>query len=126
MIVPTLLDLARMPVTVQCIGAWSWASVTTRSPASMWPFTVSTVSGVATPSSSAAESGHRLHDRAGLEDVGDDGVAQQVGVGLRVVAGVVAGAGAHRHDLAGVHVEDDRRRPGGGAVGAGLPRAASR
>ena len=28
MIVPTLLDLARIPVTVQSIGSWSWASVT--------------------------------------------------------------------------------------------------
>jgi hypothetical protein len=26
MIVPTLLDLARMPVTVQSRGSWSWAS----------------------------------------------------------------------------------------------------
>jgi hypothetical protein len=54
MIVPTLLDLARMPVTVQSIGAWSWASVTTASPAWMCPLTVRTLSGVATPSSTAA------------------------------------------------------------------------
>ena len=45
MIVPTLLECARMPVTVQLIGAWSWASVTTLSPAWMWPLTLSTVSG---------------------------------------------------------------------------------
>ena len=45
-----------MPVTVQLIGAWSWASVTTLSPAWMWPLTLSTVSGSAFPSSSAAES----------------------------------------------------------------------
>ena len=56
MIVPTLLDLARMPVTVQSTGGWSWASRTTRSPASMRPFTLSTVSGVALPSSTAAAS----------------------------------------------------------------------
>jgi hypothetical protein len=56
MIVPTLLDLARMPVTVQSIGWWSCASRTTRSPAWMCPLTLSTVSGVAFPSCRAAES----------------------------------------------------------------------
>jgi hypothetical protein len=56
MIAPTLLDLARMPVTVKLIGSWSWASVTTASPAWMWPLTLSTVSLVALPSWIAAAS----------------------------------------------------------------------
>ena len=105
-------------MTVQSIGSWSWASVTTRSPASMWPLTLSTVSGVGDALLQRGRQGHRLHDRAGLEDVGDERVAEQLGVGRRVVARVVAGAGAHRDDLAGAARRGRRRRPGSVAPSA--------
>ena len=114
-------------MTVQSIGAWSCASVTTRSPASMWPLTRQHgVRRRPRPPPAPRTAVTAFMTEPGSKTSETTGLPSSVGVGRRVVARVVAGAGAHRDDLAGVHVEDDGRGRGWWRRPRRPPRAAAR
>ena len=110
-----------MPVTVQSIGSWSWASVTTRSPASMWPLTREHGVGrrrrppPAPPRGSPPSSPSRARRRRRRR-----GCPAGRGRSTSSRPGRSPGRSPCATTSPVVHVEDDGRGPGRGAVGAGL------